>query len=188
MEKQDRDFEHWFECMYPTLRVDEEEIFYHHPIEEIKCNQLGVLYFDEDQYVAYDMVSGSVVRALNEKPGEKIRVVGAKPKVIWECYHNQKLESGSHFLYLNGNSLDCTKENLLAVSKTDPITKLHALQTKAKFIYNSVEHLVKLEAKYEKRGIDKDTLYKILSIPNWLGGARKKWKGPVPKAKLKYVK
>jgi hypothetical protein len=133
------------------------------------------------------MVTGSVVREFAAYNGDKIRVIGAKPKIIWECYHGKFLESGCHFLYLNGNTLDTTKENLLAVSKIDPITKAIATEAKLKFIRNTVEHLVKLEAKYEKRGIDKDTLHKLLHIPNWLVGARKRWKGPVPKAKVKKV-
>ena len=188
MARQDREYKHWFECLYPMLAEDEEEVFYQHPTEGIKCNQLGILFYDEDRYVAYDMVTGSVVREFGSYNGDKIRIVGAKPKIIWECYHQEKLGSGSHFLFLNGNPLDLTKENLLTVSKTDPITKAFATEARRRFIYNSVEHLVKLEAKYDKRGIDKDTLHKLLSLPNWLVGARKRWKGPVPKAKSKFVK
>jgi len=188
MVKQDREFKHWFECMYPTLGEDEEEIFYQHPTEGIKCNQLGILFYDEERYVSYDMTTGSVVREFGAYNGDKIRVIGSKTKIIWECYHGKHLESGCHFLYLNGNPLDSTKENLLAVSKIDPITKAIATEVKLKFIRNTVEHLVKLEAKYDKRGIGKEALHKLLHIPNWLVGARKRWKGPVPKARLKYVK
>lgn len=188
MERQDREYKHWFECLYPVLGESEEEIFYHHPTEEIKCNQIGILFYSDERYVSYDMPTGSVVREFSSYNKGKMRIVGAKPKIIWECYYGRPLESGSHFLFLNGNPLDVSKDNLLAINKTDPTTKAIAIEVKREFIYNSVQHLVKLEEKYKKRGIDPETLHKLLIIPNWLSGARKRWKGPVPKAKSKFVK
>lgn len=166
----------------------EEEIFFQHPSEEIKCNQIGMLYYNEEHYVAYDMRSGSVVRKYEDWNGKRVRLIGSKLKVIWECYHNQKLEAGAHFLFTNGNPLDLTMENVLAISRLDPHTKQEASKTKVRFIKNSVEHLVKLESKYEKRGIDKDTLHELLQIPNWLLGARSRYSGAIPKALQKYVK
>ena len=185
MVKLDREYKHWFECMHPRLGMLEEEIFYQHPIEDIKCNQIGMLYYDEERYVAYEMRTGSVVREFEAWNGKGVRVIGSKLKVIWECYHNQKLEAGAHFLFTNGNPLDLTMKNILAINKIDPDTKQQASKTKVRFIQNSVEHLVKLEAKYEKRGIEQKQLHDLLQIPNWLSGARKKWKGATPKAYVK---
>ena len=185
MKKSVLEFKHWFECVYSKLEDHEEEIFFQHPVEEIRCNQLGILYYDESRYVSYDMRSGTVVREHGSYNGGRPRLVGTKQKVIWECFHNQILDPGCHFLYTNCNPIDFSIENLLAVPSIDKSFKLELLRKKNRFIKTSVEHLVKLETKYEKRDIDKNTLYELLQLPNWLLGARKKWTGPVPKALVK---
>lgn len=178
---------HWFECMFPVLEDHEEEIFFPHPVEDIKCNQLGILYFDPDRYVCYELRSGSVVREHAIWNGKKVRVVGSKLKVIWECYHHQKLEMGVHFTFLNGNPLDLTLENLMALNKMDPTTKQKAARVKTIFTKNSVDRLLKLEIKYEKKGIGKEQLHEILQLPNWLSCARKRHANPVVKKRRKKV-
>ena len=188
MERQDKEYKHWFECMYPVLKDKEKEIFYQHPLEDIKCNQLGVLYYNEERYTTYDLRSGSVVREHYAWNGVKAKIIGTKLKIIWECYHNNNLASGSQFLFTNGNPLDLTMENVLAINRIDEATKKEVTKIKARFIQNSVEHLIKLEAKYEKRGIEQKQLHDLLQIPNWLVGARKRYKGAIPKALQKYVK
>ena len=35
---------HIFEAKFPSLEDHEEEIFYQHPVHDIKVNQLGVIY------------------------------------------------------------------------------------------------------------------------------------------------
>ena len=178
---------HWFETMLPELEPGEKEIFFKHPVEDIKCNQLGVIYYDEERYVCYETRSGSAVKELEKWNKKRARAVATKTKVIWECYHGDNLESGTQFLYTNGNPLDVTKENLLAITRLDATVRQNASKTKKQFINNSVDHLIKLEAKYKKRGIDSDLLHELLLLPNWLLGARKKWTGPVPKALEKKV-
>lgn len=172
-----RDPKHWFECLYPTLEKKDKEIFFKHPFEDIKCNQLGVLYYDEERYVAYDSRTGSVVREHLAWNGKAVRVLGSRSKVVWECYHQEKLESGSHFIFMNCNTLDWSMENLLILSKLDANTKSEVTKARSEFIKNTVEHLVKLEAKYEKRGIEQKQLHDLLQIPNWLSGARSRYKG-----------
>jgi hypothetical protein len=184
MEKPGRVFKHLFECTYPVLPEHEEEIFFQHPTEAIKCNQLGVLYYDEERYASYHIDTGSVVREHQTWNKVKARLVGSKPKVIWECYYQEKLGNGIHFVYLNCNYLDLRKENLRIQSKLDAQTKMATTKAKSRFIQNSVEYLMKLESKHEKRGMDKTDLHKALQIPNWLSGARKRYTGPVSKYKV----
>lgn len=185
MKKPVSEFNHWFECKYPELQPDEEEIFFQHPVEEICCNQLGALYYDEVRYISYDMRTGTIVREHGSYNGVGTRVVGTKQKIIWECFRNEILRSGCHFLYVNGNPLDVSINNLIAVYDIDKKEKQELLKVKQRFIENSVHHLVKLEEKYKKRGIDPDELHELLQLPSWLMTGRRKWKGPVPKALVK---
>ena len=171
-----------FQAKFPTLEDHEEEIFYQHPTEDIKCNQLGVLYYDEDRYSTYPTASGATVREHQKFNKEGARSVGSKIKIIWECYHQEILGIGAHCLFLNANPLDRTKENILMISKIDPATKKEASRAKAKFISNTVDHLITLERKFEKEGISNQQLHKLLQIPNWLTCARRKYKGPDAKA------
>jgi len=55
------------------------------------------------------------------------------------------------------------------------------LRTKARFIQASVEHLIKLEDRMEKVGVDREQLYDMLLLPQWLKGARAKYLPPRPK-------
>lgn len=167
------------------LEDHEEEIFFEHPTEDIRCNQLGVLYFDEDRYVSYTMTTGSIVREHESYNGLRIRMVGSKHKIAWECFHGEILDSGTHFMFRNANSLDTTKDNLLPLTRVDKSIKAEASATKSKFFKASLEHLIKLEEKHKERGIESAELHKLLQLPTWLTGARKRWKGPVPKALAK---
>lgn len=173
---------HWFECLYPTLEPGEEEIFYQHPTEGFKCNQLGVLYYDEARYVVYDLLRASVVRELAVWNGDKMRALGSKFKIVWECYHGEIIEGRSHFTLANNNPLDLTRENLLLTTNVDKKDRLRMAAKKSRFVKASAEYLVGIEPKYEKRGMDNQQLYKSLLLPNWLITARKKYKGPVPKS------
>jgi hypothetical protein len=174
-----------FQAKFPTIEDHEEEIFFQHPKEDIKCNQLGVLYYDEDRYSTYPTASGATVREHQKFNKVAARSVGSKTKIVWECYHQEILEIGAHCLFLNANPLDMTKENIIMLSKTDPATKKEASKAKAKFISNSIDHLIGLERKFEKEGISNQQLHKLLQIPNWLACARKKHKGPEIKARIK---
>jgi predicted metallo-beta-lactamase superfamily hydrolase len=182
MTKPDKVYKHLFECMYPVLKEKEKEIFFKHPTEDIKCNQLGVIYYDEERYVCYDTRTGSVIKELEKWNKKAARTIATKNKVIWECYHQDNLEAGTQFLFTNGNPLDLTKDNLLAITRLEPEVRKSASETKKRFIKNSVDYLVHMESKFEKRGMDKPALYEALQIPNWLLGARKRWTGPVPRA------
>lgn len=164
--------EHLFQAKFPVLEPHEEEIFYHHPVEEIYCNQLGALYFEEGTYIIYDKNESKLVRHM--KTGKN---VGSKMRIIWECYVG-KIVSGPHFLYVNGNPLDTRFENIRKTSEVSKEEWEILQKTKKRFIQKSVEYLLKLEARAEKIGVDKEQLYQILMLPYWLTSARLKHASP----------
>ena len=170
---------HWFEAKFPTLEDHEEEVFYQHPTLDIKCNQLGVIYCDESIYGVYDKVGTSMVRVTKTSIS-----VGTKCKVIWECYTG-KTVSSPHFFFANGNRLDTTKENLILSGPLSAKEREPYLRTKNRFIKASVEHLLKIEERMERVGVDKDQVYEILQIPQWLKGARLKYVPPAAPKKQK---
>ena len=160
--------QHLFEAKFPKLEDHEEEVFFHHPVEEIYCNQLGALYYESSSYVCYDKNESNVVR--NQKTGKN---VGTKIRVIWECYTG-KIVTNPHFLFVNGNPLDTRRENMRKISEL-PKKEWEALQSvKKRFIQKSVEHLVKLEERASKMGLSNSELNQILMLPYWLVSARRR--------------
>lgn len=159
---------HLFEAKFPVLEPHEEEIFFPHPTEEIYCNQLGALYYEEGTYTVYDKNDSKQVR--QQRTGKN---VGSKMRVIWECYVG-KLVSSPHFLFVNGNPLDTRFENIRKISELGQKEWTELKTVKKNFIENSVDHLLKLEARAGNIGIDKNELYSILMLPYWLVSARKR--------------
>ena len=167
---------HLFEAKFPMLEDHEEEVFYQHPTLDIKCNQLGVIYCDESLFGIYEKADTSMVRNQATK-----RSHGTKLRVIWECYTG-KLVFSPHFFFANGNPLDLRKENLVMSGPLSGKERDPYLTTKTRFIRASVEHLMKLEARMERVGVDKEQVYEILQIPYWLRVARSKYIPPAAKS------
>lgn len=165
-----------FDALAPMLEDHEEELFYQHPTLDIKCNQLGVVYYNEDRYFyLHNKQGGSFL----EKDTRKN--LGSKVRVVWECYHG-KFHSGAgspHFFFANGNILDYRPENVFLSNDLLPKEKAQMARAKAKFILSSVQRLMELEIKYEKRGIKKEELYTAMLIPVWLVNARKRITPPL---------
>ena len=161
---------HLFEAKFPMLEEHEEEIFYQHPLYNIKVNQLGVIYCDDSEYGIYDKRGTCVIRE-----HKTLKNCGNKPRVIWECYHGEIL-SNAHFLFANANPMDTRKENLLVSSKIPVKEREIFLARKSRFVKESVEHLMKIEQRMEVVGVDKKQVYEILQLPYWLEAARVKYK------------
>lgn len=166
---------HLFEAKYPTLEDHEEEIFYQHPTQDIKCNQLGVIYYNESIFSIYDKRGTSIVRIT--KTGLSF---GSKTKVIYECYTGQTVSS-PHFFFANGNPLDTRKENLVMSGPLSGKEREPYLRTKNRFIKASVEHLIKLETKMQAVGVGRHELHELLLLPQWLKAARERYVAPVAK-------
>jgi hypothetical protein len=166
---------HLFEAKFPTLEDHEEEVFYQHPVHDIKCNQLGVIYCDEGTFGVYDKRGTSMVRVTKTSIS-----VGTKCKVVWECYTGETVFS-PHFFFANGNPMDTRKENLVMSGPLSGKEREPYLKTKNRFIKASVEHLIKLETRMEAVGIDREQLYELLLLPQWLKATRERYVPPTPK-------
>jgi hypothetical protein len=163
------------------LEDHEEEIFYHHPKHDIKVNQLGVIYCDNDKYGIYDKVDTSMVREQITRNS-----VGTKNRIIWECYTGEIVNT-PHFFFVNANPLDTRFENMVLSGPLSVKERAPYLRTKNRFTQASVEHLMKIEARMERVGVDKDQLYDLLLLPQWLRSARVKYLPPKPpKQQKKY--
>ena len=169
--------------MFPMLEDGEKEIFYQHPEHDIKVNQLGVIYCDNDKYGIYDKVDTSMVRSQITR-----RSLGTKTRIIWECYTGQ-LVFTPHFFFVNANPLDTRKENMVLSGPVSAKDRQPYLRTRARFTQASVEHLMKIEGRMEKVGLSKAELYDLLLLPQWLKSAREKYSPPLPpKPKKTYSK
>ena len=165
-----------FDALAPMLEDHEEELFFQHPTEDIKCNQLGVVYYNEDKYLyLHNKQGGSFMES-----GTR-RNLGSKVRIVWECYRGQT-HSGAgspHFFFANGNILDYRPENVFLSNELMPKEKAEMARSKAKFILFSIQRLMELEIYYEKRGIKKEDLYTAMLIPVWLVNARKRITPPL---------
>ena len=45
----------YFEQVLPKLEDEEEEVWFTHPTENIKCNQIGFLVYDDQEYMMVDL-------------------------------------------------------------------------------------------------------------------------------------
>ena len=160
---------HLFEAKFPTLEEHEEEIFFQHPVHNLKVNQLGVIYCDEIEYAIYHKGDTSIVRDQKTRKN-----CGSKLRVIWECYIG-KICSSPHFFFANSNPLDTRRENLILCRPLTHKERAPYLRARNRFVEASVQHLLKIEARMGKMGVDKDTVYQMLILPYWLKSARKKY-------------
>ena len=175
-----------FDAKLPIFEDGEEEIFYQHPVYDIKCNQLGSLYLNEDKYYVVYSVYGIYIRVREEDGKLKFKDnIGMKQKIVWECYNSIHLTSGKQFYHVNGNILDFSHGNLVPTSYLEEKLMAPIISKKKKFIKSSVEKLLELENKYKERGIEKDELYELLMLPMWLINARKKLTTLQDKPKVK---
>lgn len=176
----------YFDAKFPILEDGEEEVFYQHPLFDIKCNQLGALYLNEDKYYAVYAAAGTYIRSKLDDGNLKFHDnLGTKQKIVWECYNGIRLRTGKHFHQINSNPLDFSLNNIIPTGSQDRKLVESITATRKKFIRKSVERLLELEDKYEKRGMQKEDLYQILHLPPWLIVERNKWDplGTKPKVK-----
>lgn len=162
---------HLFEAQFPKLEDHEEEILYQHPTWPIQCNQIGVMYYDEDVIAVYEK-NGRL--SVSYKPTWAF--CGTKTRVVWECYHGVVMWS-PRFLFGNANPYDLRKENLIMVRGLSRSQADHLGRIKARFTNASVEHLVKLEERMKGMGYTGTQTWELLKIPYWLKVARRAYQG-----------
>ena len=166
---------HLFEAKAPVLEDHEEEIIYVHPTGEFSCNQLGVLYYDEDKYSLLENINGSYMRTNDKRNVSK----GTKLRLVYECYKSVIFTSRNspHIYQANANIYDCTEENLVLASSVTRQEQVALFSVKKQFTNKSIEHLIQIENRWSLLGVSKEELWTMLVIPYWLLGARKKYDG-----------
>jgi hypothetical protein len=172
--------EHLFECMFPSLEDHEQEVFYQHPTWPIKCNQLGVLYYDEAIISAYEKKD-----KLNITHKATLEFCGTKPKVVWECYHGKEVK-GSQFHYVNANPYDLRKENLVLAHGMTQGESARLNRVKRRFRKATLARLLEIESKMHGMGFTSTDTWEILKIPYWLEVERRKFKeAPIVEGKCR---
>jgi hypothetical protein len=172
---------HWFECKLPELEKKEKEIFYRHPKWPLKVNQIGIIYFDNDEDIL-DGTHGQVYRIkwISGKGQRCYPGLGTRARLCYEAYNNELFE-GKHFLHIDGNPLNCTQENLLLTLRPKNPDKetldkyKKAEKTKLLFVKKSIRWMEDKEQWCSSHGIDPEYYWELFGgIPNWLLTARNK--------------
>jgi hypothetical protein len=156
----------YFEQVLPKLEDDEEEIWFTHPTENIKCNQIGFLDFDDQEYMTVDLPYKSCYIRKKNSAGKFVISIGTKCNVVWECY-NQKTTK-TRILHANHNENDYTFDNLHCTVGETPYEKVVRNKKKREWETRSAEILLEKEASMAAKGLTKETYRALLMIPSWL--------------------
>lgn len=158
-----------FDAKIPVLEDHEEEILFFHPIwKGIKCNQLGVVYFDEEKYSSIGLFPNITYRTLKSPH----TVLGTKEVVVYECYYGGDFKR-KQFYHVNGNPYDFTPDNLIPTNDYKHPRREEAKENKKRFLEKTLHHLVRLEEKFNKEGISNQELHDFLMLPLWIRNARR---------------
>ena len=173
---------HYFEALSPQLEEDEEEIFFHHPTEDLYCNQLGIIFYNEEKYYMVHTSAGTTLRYTDRESGHQTkRAVGAKARIVWECYNSSgKTMTHPHFYHRNGNVMDFSYGNVVTAEDLTSKERMMVAGKRRRFIQESIRYLIQLEKKHEE-GMGIEALYQSLMLPDWLVNGRQKLDGAPPK-------
>lgn len=159
----------YFEQVLPSLEADEEEVWFTHPFENVKCNQLGILAFDEEEYLMVDLAHKSCYIRKRNHLGKFVISIGTKSNVVWECYH--QIKSKSRILHINHNEEDYTFDNLYSTAEESQYEKVVRNKEKREWETRSAKVLLEKELEMAAKGLDKETYRNLLNIPSWLRSA-----------------
>lgn len=171
---------HYFEATYPVLEEGEEIIWYRHPEHPLSCNQLGMVFFDDD--IVWCFGRRNQYR-YNVKGNPKFFILGSEERVICECLTGISYK-GKAFLYKDGNPYNKTLENLLPYKSINTDELKDANNRWREFVNASVDYMNSRKPLIEKRGIDPAEYWSLMELPDWL---IKRWsKGtPMPKSRIR---
>lgn len=156
--------EHFFEAKYPTLEEHEVEIWYSHPKWDIKCNQLGVLDFNEE-ILTFTYTSRDQYK-IRRKGEVNTYVLGSKERIVMECYTGQDCK-GFNFFHVDANPLNLTFENLVFFRNKAPGIDYYKRQKK-EFIQRTLDYMKSREPLVQKRGISPEDYWTAMELPDWL--------------------
>lgn len=152
----------FFDCLFPQLEDQEEEIFFSHPkFPGVKCSQIGTLYYDETKYALLYIRGCLTLRHLKRGIG---CYVGAKSKLVWECFHGQTTTQLINLM--DFNPYNCTKDNLYRTTDLTKKEYKERLQKKKEFLKKTVDGLDKFAAKHPY--LEPEDVEVLLNLPVWL--------------------
>jgi len=159
----------YFQFVLPSLEDDEEEVWFTHPTENIKCNQLGFLVFDDQEYMTVDLPGKNCYLRKRNSEGKFVVSVGTKSNVVWECYHQKTTKT--RILHANHNENDYTFDNLYCTADETKYEKVLRNKEKREWVSLSARVLLKKEAAMAAKGLSKETYRALMTIPKWLSEA-----------------
>ncbi len=168
----------------PQLEEDEEEVYFRHPIHPLKVNQLGAMYFDEGYNEMEHSQSGGYLYTPGIN-GQKISYIGAKPKIVWECYTGES-DVKHKFWFADGNQLNLTKANLIPKFPGDKNKELQEIEDV--FIIKTMQWMEKCEKWCDRKGIDYDVFWSCLGFSFHLKSNIRAWKNKFKRIQKKLEK
>lgn len=155
-----KDKPHYFNTDLPKIPEGEPEVFFHHPELDLKCNQIGILYWGD----SYGEESFS---PLTEK--FTVALVGGKSKtyprhkLITECYLGELVKRAPRSV-LNGITTDLRPENVLVLPHQLP----EAIKNTNTFIHRSVMYMLERDHYIESKGIKPQVYWAEFKLPNYI--------------------
>jgi hypothetical protein len=149
---------HYFNYKPKQIPEGEAEYFFQHPIWDLKCNQLGVIYFGDSLDVSYNPRTEKYTFNYNRKSNGKTR-----PRLVYECYSNSMTKK-RHMSYLNGIPLDLSVENIMFPEHLIP----EARHRQKEFMLRSYQYMLNIEEKLLKKGIDPCDYWEMFVLTEWM--------------------
>jgi len=151
---------HIFQTCFPQLELEEEEIFYPHPLWDLKVNQIGVIYPGESiTYYSYSVLSENV--GLNDLKTLKTTI--PKQKLVAQCFAGS-MDVPFQVVPLDGNPYNTTRDNLLYHNSQ----KKKALENYKTFKKNSIEYMLKRDVVIKSKGLFPGPYWALQKLPNYL--------------------
>lgn len=151
---------HIFQKCFPQLELEEEEIFYPHPLWDLKVNQIGLIYpADSITYYSFSVLSEHV----NLNDLETVKTSVPKTKLIAQCFAGS-MDVPFQIIPLDGNPYNTTRDNLLY---HDSFRK-EASENYRRFKQNSLEYMLKRDVVLKEKGLFPGPYWALQKLPNYL--------------------
>lgn len=151
-----RETNHFFKATLPKLGDDEEEIFYNHPIYDLKCNQLGVVYpGPEMKHFSYTIIGDRYL--IGQGSNRKSSMIN---NLLYQCYTGNVDKAMRKIYPLDGNLLNKTPDNIVY----PPSLKKIAIENYNIFIDNTLQYMLARDKELKEKGIDPQLYWGIQKL------------------------
>lgn len=166
---------HFFTATLPALEEHEKEIFYNHPVYDLKCNQLGMLYPGPGiKYFGYSPIGDKYILTTTDNYRNSIMT----NSLIYQCYSGIINQARRKIYPLDGNLLNKTIENLVYPGYLKPT----AIENYNFFVSNTVNYMLSVDVKLKNKKIDPQIYWGIQKLIPDIKNAYTK----ASKVKIKY--